>query len=304
MGRLFGLLITLAFTVVAAMVAAGLFAGRKVLGSGSAAGGGDMDRDSREDRARLRSAAQRYDDERRRIRDRDKARRRRMGGIRAAWIVGGVGAGLAVFGVALSFDWLHPLVGIGLGILTGAAVSWMGGTVARRTVEREEAETARPVPVVQRPMIAAPSVTPEGLPAGRAELIQKVLADAAGVLREMDTVMGRMRHPDSVASVAGIVAAGNRIMGAVAAAPEKFNTAQRLFTYYLPEAVKVAEALATLEADPRADAQRIVATQGVLQKLTMLFDRTELELKEHDAQALDIDLRLLDQSLASDLKDR
>lgn len=312
MGRLLGLVIALVLGIAAVVAGAALVAGRQIASGAAGRRGTAADReesmgrdpDDRSERARLRSAAQRYDDERRRIRDRDKARRRRIGGIRAAWTVGGVGAGIAVFGAVLGTEFIHPLVGIGGGILVGAMVSWVGGLVARRIVAAEEADAARPVPVVQRPQIAAPPVVPEGLPSGRAELIQRVLGEAAAALRGLDAVIPRLRHPDSVASVAGIVAAGNRTMGVVAAQPDKFNTAQRLFTYYLPEAVKVAEALAALEADPRGDAGRIVATQGVLQKLTMLFDRTELELRESDAQALDIDLRLLDQSLAADLKDR
>lgn len=270
--------------------------------------GGDMsskpltERDLEEARRRMANA--RFEETQRKLRAEEKARRKRRGGIRAGWITAGVGAGLAVFGVVLSFDNANPLVGIGLGIMTGALFGWIGGLMADRAVRADEARRVLQVPTLPQLEIKAPTVAGDALPSGRTELVQKILGEAADALKALDAVRGRLRSPDSVASVAGIVATGNRIMTAVAAAPEGFATAQRLFTYYLPEAVKVGEALAALETDPRANAERIAATEGVMRKLAVLFDRTELELRETDGQSLDIDLRLLDQSLAADLKER
>ena len=50
----------------------------------------------------------------------------------------------------------------------------------------------------------------------------------------------------------------------------------------------------------KLDIARISSTQSILQKLSILFEKTELELKEDDNKSLDIDLKLLDQSLQAD----
>ena len=93
-------------------------------------------------------------------------------------------------------------------------------------------------------------------------------------------------------------------MQSVAANPDKLAIAQRVFTYYCPETVKVADALSKLELDANPDVERITGTQTVLKKLEVLFERTELELKDDTGKELDIDLRLLDQSIESDLRTR
>jgi hypothetical protein len=245
-------------------------------------------------------AARRWEMELRAARDLDREERRRLKRIEGAWRLASVGAGLLVFGATM--DGLGPPGNIGLGLLVGALIGWLGTVVNASVASAQTKRTAIKVP--PRPEIAAPDVNESALPNGRAELVQKVLGDAATALRALDAVVPTLRHPDSVASVARIVAVGNRLMQGVAAAPEKLSIVQRVFTYYCPETVKVAEALSRLEREVQPDLDRIHGTQNVLKKLEMLFERSELELKADESKALDIDLRLLDQSLESDLKTR
>jgi 5-bromo-4-chloroindolyl phosphate hydrolysis protein len=313
--RLFSILFALVLGVAAIAGAAALMLGRMLAGLAKGAGSkkeSDQPMSRRRSRqetppldpdlARQRVASAMFDRELKRLKDMEREERRRWSRMQGTWNLIGIGSGIAFFGVIMGLE-LFPLIGIGGGIALAAVIAAFGRSMVERA--RQKARFMSPgTPVPQRPQIEAPVVEALALPNGRAELIQKVLGEATGSLRALDQIMSRLRHPDSVASVAGIVAAGNRTMGAVAAQPDKFAAAQRLFTYYMPEAVKVAEALALMEADPQPDGPRIQSTQHVLQKLTVLFDRTELELKATDAQALDIDLRLLDKSLEEDLKTR
>lgn len=261
--------------------------------------GRDEDDDDDRDRG-VSAAARRWETELRAARDLEREEKRRLKRIDGAWRLAAVGAGLLVGGVVI--EPLGGLAATGLGLLVGGSIGWVGALINAGFSSVQARRTAVKVP--PRPEIAAPTVSEGQLPQGRTELVQKVLGEAAASLRALDAVMPKLRHPDSVASVARIVAVGNRIMQAVAAAPEKLAIGQRVFTYYCPETVKVAEALAGLERDAQPDLDRIHGTQSVLKKLEMLFDRTELELKADDSKALDIDLRLLDQSLESDLKTR
>jgi 5-bromo-4-chloroindolyl phosphate hydrolysis protein len=249
---------------------------------------------------KLEAARKKFDAELRQLKSDAEARRRKGGARKAAWTLGAVGAGLMAFGLMMQLD-LFPLIGVGSGILVGALVAWLGTLVNEQMDARQE--DARPaIPVPQRMAIAAPQAQVQGLPSGRAELVQRLLGEAADALARLDATIPRLRLPESVAQVAQIVASGNRLMKAVADSPEQLATAQRVFTYYCPESVKVAEGLVALESSPRPDLERIQATQTVLKKLAALFDKTELELRHGDAQALDIDVRLLDQSLEADLK--
>lgn len=260
----------------------------------------DDDDAPRGEDARLRAARKRYEAETRALRDQERRRRGRLAKLEWAWRFGALGAGLLAMGLAM-----QPFGGLaatGTGILMAALVGWLGSVVNQRVAARIDREEA--TPVAQRPEITAPAVEGQGLPSGRAELVQGVLAEAATALRQMDAQLPRLRHPDGVASVAHIVAVGNRLMAQVAAQPEKLSIAQRVFTYYCPEAVRVTEALARLEAGAPPDVERIAGTQSVLKKLEVLFDSTEIEMRAGEAKALDIDLKLLDQSIEADLKTR
>jgi 5-bromo-4-chloroindolyl phosphate hydrolysis protein len=249
-------------------------------------------------RRQMEEARRRYELEIRASRDVQREQRKAIGRVQGAWRLAAIGAGL--FLGAVVGDALGGLAGIGFGLMVGGSINWVGTLVASRTAGKASKSGAIAVP--QRAQIQAPTVVENTLPQGRTELVQQVLGEAATALRALDATMPKLRHPDSVSSVARIVAVGNRIMGTVAASPEKLAIAQRVFTYYCPETVKVADALAKLEAETNPDVERISGTQTVLRKLEVLFERTELELKADEGKELDIDLKLLDQSIESDLR--
>jgi 5-bromo-4-chloroindolyl phosphate hydrolysis protein len=260
----------------------------------------DNDTDRKAYRRQMEDARRRYELEIRASRDVQREQRKAVGKVRSAWRLAAIGAGL--FLGAVIGDAIGPLAGIGFGLMVGGSVNWFGSLFMDRSNKRAVAVGATPVP--RRAEIEAPTVGENTLPQGRAELVQQVLGEATTSLRALDTLIPKLRHPDSVSSVARIVAVGNRIMQIVAVNPEKLAIAQRVFTYYCPETVKVAEALSKLELDVNPDVERITGTQTVLKKLEVLFERTELELKADQGKELDIDLRLLDQSIESDLRTR
>jgi 5-bromo-4-chloroindolyl phosphate hydrolysis protein len=261
----------------------------------------DDDEDDRKGyRRQMEEARRRYELEIRASRDVQREQRKAVGRVAGFWRLAAIGAGL--FLGAVIAENVGTLAGVGFGLMVGGAINWVGALVMERNSKKSTKIGAAPVP--SRAQIEAPTVGENSLPSGRAELVQQVLGEAATSLRALDALMPKLRHPDSVSSVARIVAVGNRIMQSVAANPEKLAIAQRVFTYYCPETVKVADALSKLELDVNPDVERITGTQTVLKKLEVLFERTELELKADQGKELDIDLRLLDQSIESDLRTR
>jgi 5-bromo-4-chloroindolyl phosphate hydrolysis protein len=261
---------------------------------------GDDDDDRSSYRRQMEEARRRYELEIRASRDVQREQRKAVGKVKGAWRLAAIGAGL--FLGAVIGDAIGPLAGVGFGLMVGGAINWFGSLFMDNNAKQASKTSATPVP--RRAQIEAPTVGENTLPQGRTELVQQVLGEAATSLRALDAIMPKLRHPDSVSSVARIVAVGNRIMQNVAASPEKLAIAQRVFTYYCPETVKVADALAKLEHDANPDVERITGTQTVLKKLEVLFERTELELKADEGKELDIDLKLLDQSIESDLRTR
>jgi 5-bromo-4-chloroindolyl phosphate hydrolysis protein len=247
---------------------------------------------------RHRLARQRFEDEIRAIKVIEREKKRKHGRRDGAWRLISVGAGLLIGGVVFqALD--NFFAGVGAGLLIGGAIGWVGVVINGAITKSQEGQNVQIVP--QREAIQAPKLN-ETAPNSRSELVQKVLLEAATALQKLDDIISKLRTQDSIDAVSQLVRTGKRLMTQIADNPEKLSIAQRVFTYYAPEAVGVADALAKMENEAKPDISRILSTQSVLQKLVILFEKTEMELKSDDNKSLDIDLKLLDQSLQADLR--
>lgn len=202
------------------------------------------------------------------------------------------GAGLLAGGLSASLG-LITVGAVGVGLAVGGVTA-----VALRWAARRAVALPKPRP---RPQLEAPDVVDEGLPASRAELVRKVLAEATADLRTLDGVQAAMVDRESVAILARLVATGSRIVETVAKTPDRFAAAQRTLTYYLPRARELAENLKAQEAGPQLDEQRFAAARHVLARMENLFERTVIDLRGGDLQEMDLEIRLINDALDEDL---
>lgn len=247
---------------------------------------------------RLRYARERFDRELKSVRDYERARKRKFSRIDNAWRLVSVGAGLLTGGFLLD---INAPAAVGLGILVGGAVGWVGAII-NNFIARNEKKEESAILVPQRPEYQLPKIQTEALQAGKTEFVTKILQEGHANLKALETAMTGLRHPQSIGSVTQIIEIGRRLMNEIAESPEHANSVQRLFTYYAKEASKVVEGLGKIETEKNPDISRIMATHNILQKIQVLFESTEIELRQDENKSLDIDLKLLDQSLQSDLR--
>jgi len=204
-----------------------------------------------------------------------------------------VGVGLLAGGLAASLGLVTPAA-VGVGILaaasSGAILRWAADIFTRMD---------RPRPA-SKPVFSTPRLDPEGLADGRAQLVQSLIDAAAADLARLEAAAAKLADAETRVLAGRLVAAGQRLAQAVAAAPEKLAVAQRAFTYHLPKAVYLAETLAALEA-AGADEKRRSAARHVLARMENLFEKTALDLANVDAREMDVELRLISQALDEDL---
>ncbi len=253
--------------------------------------------ESHEDR-RLAYAREKYDREIRNVRDYERSKKRRFSKIDNAWRLVSVGAGLLTGGFLLD---INAPAAVGLGLLVGGVVGWVGAFINNFIAKRDNDVTNFTM-VPQPKQFEIPQIQTEGVPAGKTEFATKILQEGHENLKALEKTLSGLRHPQSIGSVTQIIEIGRRLMNEIADSPEHANSVQRLFTYYAKEAIKVVEGLGKLESDKKPDIERIIATQNILQKIQVLFESTEIELRQDENKSLDIDLKLLDQSLQSDLR--
>lgn len=77
-----------------------------------------------------------------------------------------------------------------------------------------------------------------------------------------------------------------------------FMQAERLFTYYLPAATTILEARGRAAAD--LDDTKLIAIDAIMGRLASAFKNFALRLHAKDDKAIEIDIKLLDQALASE----
>jgi hypothetical protein len=200
-----------------------------------------------------------------------------------------VGVALLVGG--LVFRLVHPVAAVGLAFVAAAITVYLMKNAARFRLPR--------APASPPPPLEAPSVTGNGLPESRRQLVEQLVGEATDYLRRMEQASGVLIDPDNAGLCARLVGLGAKLTHAVAQQPGKLPIAQRVFTYHLPKAVYLAETLVELQQAP--DAKRAGAARHVLGRMEMLFERTLLDLVAPDAAEMDLEIRLINQALDEDL---
>jgi 5-bromo-4-chloroindolyl phosphate hydrolysis protein len=102
------------------------------------------------------------------------------------------------------------------------------------------------------------------------------------------------------ADLAKMVRNVDTIIDAIRITPTKLGDVQRLFTYYLPEVGKLLEARLQMLAVGETD--RVAEIEAIVDRIETAFQQFAARMHQADIRALDIDLKLLDQSLAAEFE--
>lgn len=231
-----------------------------------------------------------------RLAAKEAARRRREQQSIRSYV--GAGVGLAAGGLV---SIVAPTVAaVGIGLLAGG----LAQLIAKYFQENGLPQVGLALPrwPEKRAEIAPPEVDGRNLARSQRDLIQGVLDDAADEMKKLDDAARALerRDPPAAELCRRLVRTAEKLSDAIADDPSKFQVAQRLFTYNLPKAVYVAETLVGLPEE--APGKRGEEARHVLTRLDMVFEKTLLDLSEVDAAEMDLEMRLINQSLDEELK--
>jgi 5-bromo-4-chloroindolyl phosphate hydrolysis protein len=119
-------------------------------------------------------------------------------------------------------------------------------------------------------------------------------------VREKLTAAAQMETGEFGSDLAKMVQNVDTIIDTIRVAPAKLGDVQRLFTYYLPEVGKLLEARLHMQAV--GETQRVAEIEAILDRIETAFQQFAARMHQADIRALDIDLKLLDQSLAAEFE--
>ena len=200
----------------------------------------------------------------------------------------------------------NPWVGIGLFFAAGGSIGLFGGK--RDTVDDlwgydddeeddDDGEDDRPRRQGGESEAAARARTNgEVLPAPEAppKLHQAVIEDAKPALVRLEAAAS-VAEGELGARLRNMVARVKEVEMGLRQDPSKLSDVQRLFTYYLPATADLLSARGAVAGG--ADPARLAEIDAMIGKLDLAYTDFASRLRGHDARSLEIDLRLLDQSL-------
>lgn len=238
--------------------------------------------------------------EARRLAERQEAmRRREQKRVRS---FAATGSGLLAGGVASMF--LPTVAAVGVGFLAAGAASLL-----IRAVQSADwsglADRLRPKPSVPglHEALDPPEVNGRNLPKSQRELAQRILDEVAGDLRRVDAVRRSIAGTDAVAaeSCRRLIEVGGRLSDAVAESPGKLSCAQRAFTYFLPEAARIAEQMSAFAA--QKDEKNLLEARSILARTELVLEKAMLAMSGLDLAEANVGMRLVNQALDEELND-
>ncbi|TPL08950.1 5-bromo-4-chloroindolyl phosphate hydrolase [Mesorhizobium sp. B2-4-14] len=135
----------------------------------------------------------------------------------------------------------------------------------------------------------------------RVAFARELLAQAQPAADRLTAAAGSIADRDMKAKVKNLSDIAADVISKVEQKPETAPSVRRFLTYYVPQAAEVAEGYATL-ANRRAPSQARLANVGaVIAKLQDAFVHYADSLADSELGTLDVDLRLIQESLKEDI---
>jgi 5-bromo-4-chloroindolyl phosphate hydrolysis protein len=170
---------------------------------------------------------------------------------------------------------------------------WMGGGLS--------AATLAGLYLVLRSGAPA-SLDEDALSDARAQTGRGLIPDAAAALDRMKKAQAQIRDAAVRGQVGDLVRTGQKVLGDVRADPSRAMAVRRLLTFYLPNAASIAEGWVALENKAQPSPERMTQTGQTLRALNDAFAKFSDDLVEPQMQTLDVDLKVVNDALKSDLE--
>ena len=142
----------------------------------------------------------------------------------------------------------------------------------------------------------------EDLLAARSETARGLIDDATTSLDRLKKVAPLIRDETMRGQVQSLAKTTDAVLTDVRANTDRAMVVRRLFTFYLPNAVSVAEGWQTLERHVNPSPVRVQQTRETMRALNDAFVKYAQDADAPEMQELDTTLKVLRDSLKSDLE--
>ena len=154
--------------------------------------------------------------------------------------------------------------------------------------------------VVRRPK-PGEGLDADALSDARLQTAKGLTADAATALDRLKRAGIAVQDVAMRGQIASLAQTGAQVLKDISDDPSKAMAVRRLLTFYLPTAASLAEGWRALEERRTPAADRAAQTRQTMRALNDAFSHFADDLSEPQMQTLDLDLKVLNDALKSDL---
>lgn len=151
------------------------------------------------------------------------------------------------------------------------------------------------------PKRAIDRVDPNRVGTAQAELVAGLIEDGERDVARLAKAAKRLRTASAAQMSLHMSNVAQSILSRLATEPGKLSSVRRFATYYLPRAADIAEGMALVESQRNADPRRLGEIADVMGKLDQAFTFYSDNFAQAELDVLDVELKLLSQSLTEDL---
>jgi hypothetical protein len=151
------------------------------------------------------------------------------------------------------------------------------------------------------PKPPAPRVDVQQLEGARMENAQALITEGWAAHERLRRTTREVQDVEMRTELRQLTATSGRVLEDLQDDPSKAMAVRRLLTFYLPNAASVAEGWRALEGRRLPAPECLSQTRDTVRTLNEAFDRFADELVQPQMQALDLDLKVLNDALKADL---
>jgi hypothetical protein len=199
-----------------------------------------------------------------------------------------MGSGTAIFAGAVGAALAFPALALGLGLPLWLAAPIAAGVFVGLWLVLKGR--------------AAPGLSDEAVLAARNETARGLISDGTEALQRLERAMASIADKPMHAEVQKLADIGEKVLKDVRTSPDRAMAVRRLLTFYLPNAANLAEGWRSLESRVTPAPERAEQVRTTMHALGDAFARFADDVSEPQLQSLDLDLKVVNDALKSDLE--
>jgi hypothetical protein len=142
----------------------------------------------------------------------------------------------------------------------------------------------------------------DALQEAQSDTTRGLISDGSDALDRLKRTVPAIQDTSMKKAVQGLCGTADKILANIKTDPVRVMAVRRFLTFYLPNAASIAEGWQTLERNASLSPERVAQTRDVMSALGDAFKKFASDADAPELQELDLNLKVVKDSLKADLE--